>query len=143
MSKKLSIYNATYSRIDEMLGMDRSDSASQKNMDAAQDNYDRQEETDEYVDDFDENDMEMMSDAQDIAGMAASQHSEGNIDQLAYALGYNSYHKNGQQTASEGEVLIDDIKEALANGEISYTELFRKHESGESIVKDIDFMKNL
>ena len=142
MSKK-SIYSATYGKLDELFGMNRSDSAGQRRMDAAQDQYDSQEEPGDYVDSFSEDDMEIMSDAQDIASMAAQQHSGGNIDQLAYELGHNASYDSNNQKTSEGEILINDIKQALVNREISYTDLFRKYQNGESIVADIDFMDNL
>ena len=140
---KLSIYNATYGRLDEISGMDRSDAISQQRMNDAQDRYDREEEPGDYVDGFDASDMELSADAQDIASMAAEQHSGGNIDQLAYELGHNSSYDGDNKKTSEGEILIDDIKLALANREINHTELFRKYERGESIVSDIDFMNNL
>ena len=125
---KISIYNATYGRLDEMSGMDRAVS---------------EEESGNYVDGFDESDMELASDAQDIASMAAQQHSGGNIDQLAYELGHDASYDSDNKKTSEGEILINAIKMALSNGEIDYEEIFRKYESGESIVPNIDFMNNL
>ena len=88
-------------------------------------------------------DIETMSDAQDIASMAAQQHSGGNIDILANDLGHEAHYREGQQTSSAGEVLIADIKQALDINQISYTEIFRKFQRGEMIVSDIDFMNNL
>ena len=125
---KLSIYNATYGRLDEMSGVDRIVS---------------EQESGDYVDGFDESDMKLAADAQDIASMAAQQHSGGNIDQLAYELGYDASYDSDNNKISEGEILINAIKMALSNGEADYTEIFREYESGESIVPDIDFMNNL
>ena len=142
MSKR-SIYNATYGKIYEMSGLDRSDINIQKMTDAAQDVFDREEEPGEYVDGFNEEDLELSADAQEIAQMAAEQHSNGNIDELGYVLGHDAYFKDGKESASTGEVLITDIKSALENNEINKTDLFRRYENGESIVTDIDFMKKL
>jgi hypothetical protein len=125
MNKNKSIYKATYGRIDEMLGIDS------------------KEETNEYVDDLSQEDLELSADAQDIAQMAAEQYSNGNIDHLAYDLGHDPYFKDGKEVASTGEVLITNIKNSLENNEINKVDLFRKYENGESIVDNIDFMNNL
>jgi hypothetical protein len=133
----MSIYKATYGILKEAIEIDKI------NMGTVQDAFNIDSQDADYVGEFDEDDMEASASAQDIAGMAAEQHSGENIDELAYGLGYNKIFKDGQQTSSEGEVLIDAIKTALENNQISFTNISDKYKRGESIIQDIDFMNYL